>query len=168
MKNIAPKIIFSTISVLSSTLVSATCLPIQGTIQTQSIDGTVQVGTITMTSSNPTFRKTFGQIVITGGIKGTIMNPGGYPVELAHEIGFPGIGSLISVGDVATFTGPPDKEGNYPTMETAPLAAAPTVNNVPYDGVFNGWTFPDGLIVTGTVGTLTGINAFTYKGKTCK
>ena len=165
MKNIAYKIFLVLVGVFFSALVSATCLPIQGTLQTQSIDGTDQVGTITMTSSNLlAFRKAFGQIFIIGGIKGTITNQTVATIYLDHEIGFPGIGSLISVNDAATFTGNPDKEGNYPTTETGAIEAAPN----PYGGAFNGWTFPDGWIATGTVGTKTGTNAFTYTGKICK
>jgi len=124
-------------SLIVQTMVSATtCLPVQGTVETQSINDNEQVGHITMTSSRPVaFRQAFGQFNITGGIKGAITGttPTG-EVILEHHIGFPGVGSIISYNDIATFTGQPDSQGNIPVTETAPITTTA------YSGEFAGWT----------------------------
>jgi hypothetical protein len=161
MKNTAHKIIFSTIGVFFSTLVSATCLPIQGTVQTQSIDGTEQVGQITMTSSSSAFKKAFGQISIMGGVKGiiTTINQQTGTIVLDHQIGFPEIGSIISYDDVAQITGPVDTEGNYPVTENLPIDAAT------YGGAFTGWHGQ--VVAKGTVNFTTNTNTFIYSGKIC-
>ena len=89
-----------------------------------------------MTSSRPVaFRQAFGQFNITGGIKGAITGttPTG-EVILEHHIGFPGVGSIISYNDIATFTGQPDSQGNIPVTETAPITTTA------YSGEFAGWT----------------------------
>jgi hypothetical protein len=168
MKNTAHKIFLILFLVCFSALASATCLPIQGTIQTQSLnDQTEQVGTITMTSTPGNgnllaFQKAFGQILIMGGIKGTITTPTNTygQTTLEHQIGFPGVGSIISYSDVAQITGAPDAAGNYPVTETA------SINAIPDGGAFAGWNGQ--LVATGTLGTQTGTNAFTYTGKICK
>ena len=173
-----PKNFLVLFGIFFSTLVSAqpTCLPIQGTVQTQAqtptlspsglpVIGAEQVGTITVTSTQiRPFIQAFGQAFLIGGIHGiitgeTLIN-GAPAVVLTHEIGFPGIGSLISTGDDAIFTGLPDDEGNVPTIETGPLAATADA------GRFNGWT--GNLTATGSVGAITGHNTFTYTGQLCK
>jgi hypothetical protein len=53
---------------------------------------------------------------------------------LEHHIGFPGVGSIISYNDIATFTGQPDSQGNIPVTETAPITTTA------YSGEFAGWT----------------------------
>ncbi len=162
MKNIAPKIIVSTLGVLFSTLVTATCLPVQGTVQTQAINANEQIGNITMTSSKPlAFRKAFGQFIITGGIKGTItaQNLSTGTTHLDHEIGFPGLGSIISYNDVAQVTSVV-AEGIYNVSETAPITK--TDNS----GAFAGWEGE--LLATGTLDFNTGTNTFTYSGEICR
>lgn len=162
-KNSALKIAFATISILGSTAVSAECtgLPVQGTIQTQSIDASRQVGVITMTSiTNPLlFKKLIGkgQLIIRGGISGVITENLGYEIHLEHHIGFPNIGAIDSYNDVATITGELDDNYNVPVVEVAPLNAAAA----PFGGVFSGFTFDDAVAI-GTVGTRSGTNSFTY------
>lgn len=173
--------IFGAFGLFASSISSAnTCLTIQGTVQTQAqspiIDttglpaiGAEQVGTITV---NPTigngnlmaFMQAFGQPSLTGGIHGVVTNvtfPNGVPtVILDHEIGIPGIGSLISIGDQAPLTGAPDAYGNVQVTETGPLAAAVS------GGKFTGWTGQ--MTATGVIGVVSGQNGFTYTGKLCK
>ena len=162
-ENISFKMVAVAISLFCSAAASADCtgLPVQGTIQTQSIDATHQVGVITMTSvTNPLLFKRLigrGQVIIRGGISGEITENLGYEIHLEHHMGFPNIGSIDSFNDVATVTGAPDEYGNVPVVEVAPLNAAVA----PFGGVFNGFTFDD-AIATGTVGTLSGTNVFVY------
>jgi hypothetical protein len=163
MENVAPKFILSSIAFCLSAMVRADiCLPIQGTIQTQSISQTEQVGSITMTSSNlKGFKKAFGEYSITGGIHGVITGStatGGIIVD--HRIGFPEVGTIISNNDVATFTGAPDETGNIPVLETAPLSET--------TGKFRHWTAAQPLVATGTVNFTTGSNTFVYTGSICK
>jgi hypothetical protein len=168
MKKTAPKILFSSIGVLFSTLVSAECLPIEGTVGTQSINGFEQVGQVTMTSRSPLFKKAFGKPKITGGVKGTIVGQnldGSFILE--HVIGFPGVGSIKSIGDVAHVTGV-DARGNPLVFETMPMVAAPEQSpyGVPYGGAFVGWHTPEGQPVeaTGTMNLTNGSNTLTFAG----
>ena len=163
MKNIAFKMIFSAIGVCFSTLVSATtCLPIQGTVQTQLLNEFEQVGQVTMTSTSPSaFKKVFGQMIIMGGIKGTITtqtNLTGKTV-LEHQIGFPGVGSITSDNDVAQVTGV-DSEGNLLITETVPIT-----DTTAYSGAFAGWSGQ--LVAKGILNITTGTNTFIYTGKIC-
>lgn len=181
------KSIFSRISLAllfvcfdASVFAAPKCLSVQGTLDTQAIVlpigddglpvvGAEQVGVITMI---PTigdgnliaFKKAFGQVLLRGGIHGVITDlvfPNGVPtVVLNHEIGFPGVGALISTDDNAIFIGPPDAEGNIPVKESGPVTANDD------GGAFVGWT--GNFMATGTIGTLTGTNAFLYQGELCK
>lgn len=169
MKNRVSKIIFSVMGVFFSTVVfAATCLPIQGTVETQSIGSTEQIGVITMTSSSPSaFKKVFGGAVITGGINGTITIPTNTngQTELVHQMGFPGVGSIISNNDVAQVMGV-DSEGNLLVTETAPIRAMDIINATQNGGAFVGW---DGQITAkGTLNPTTGSNIFIYSGKICR
>ena len=166
MNSFVRKLIFCVVGIAVSPLSSAVCLPVLGTVQTQSISSTVQVGQVTMTSNSPLqFRRAFGNILITGGIRGEITGAdgSGNPI-LKHEFGFPGTGSFISLNDVATFpNGPfPDAQGNISVVETAPITA-PDLN---FGGAFVGWS---GLLTArGTLNVYTNTNSFTYSGQLCK
>lgn len=164
----------------SSTSFAGTCLTIQGTVQTQAqspltdnsgypIIGAEQVGTVTVvpTIGNGNlvaFKQAFGQVALAGGIHGIVTNvsfSNGAPiVTLTHEIGVPGVGSLISIGDQAVFTSAPDANGDVQVIETGPLEAAAA------GGKFTGWSGQ--INVSGAVGLVNGQNIFTYTGELCK
>ena len=156
----------------------AKCLSVQGTVDTQSQNLSVgipdinaeQVGVITMfpTLGNGNlfaFQKAFGKVLLTGGIHGTITDvtfTNGIPtnVILDHEIGFPGVGSLISIGDTASFIGLPDAEGNIPVQESGTVEGTESGG-----GAFTGLS--GDLVATGMLGMVSGTNSFTYTGKLC-
>lgn len=163
MKNSVLKVLLSSMGLCFGAMASAeSCLPIQGTIQTQSISQAEQVGSITMTSSDlKGFKHAFGAFSISGGIHGLIT--GSLPtgeVVLEHRMGFPEVGTIISYNDIATFTGAPDEAGNIPVQETAPISET--------TGKFEKWGAANPLLATGSVNFTTGSNSFIYSGKICK
>lgn len=157
------KIVLGVLSTFVNTLVAADCLDVQGNVQTQSINNQVQVGNLTMApaaKSVPKFRAAFGQNFLAGGIRGEITSQVSMTVYLNHEIGFPGVGSLISLNDKADINFDPTTNGIFTVEESLDIVG--TQNG----GMFTGWTGK--LVADGVLDTQKGVNTFSYSGHICK
>lgn len=149
----------------------ADCLNVQGQAETQSLVEyvnnqvvQVQVGNLTMVpvpgpGSVPKFRAVFGQNFLAGGIRGEINSQGPTTVYLRHEIGFPGVGSVITSQDTAEITHL-DPNGLLTVKEFLNIVGAQN------GGLFTGWTGT--LEADGVLDLQKGVNTFSYAGQLCK
>lgn len=162
MKSIRTPSLLALLPLALSSANAADCLPIEGTVMTQSLNQTEQLGTITLQSKNVSeFKKIFGSHVLHGGLKGTITaQPDPLHAGLKHQYGFPDVGTLNS-NDEAEFDTSypiPDSNGNIHVQEKVGI----------YEGTgrFANWSFVD-VLATGTINIVTGFNTFSVNGRLC-
>lgn len=163
------KVVLGILSAFVSTLVAADCLDVQGQVQTQSISSQVQVGSLTMApviNSQPhsilNFSAVFGQHSLSGGIRGEIIQSASTSTTLYlnHEIGIPGIGSLVTNNDRADIISFDSTNGIATVKESLSIVGAQN------EGMFAGWTGT--LVADGVLDIQKGINTFSYSGQICK
>lgn len=127
-----------------------TCFPITGRVETQSLAGQIhQVGVA---------RLNIGGSAFIGGISGTITGSGvtGQTI-LDHNLGFPGNGTIVTNGDIATITG---------QIDACRLGVSETIMYKSGTGVFaNAMSMT--ATATGSINFCTGENRFRVVGQIC-
>lgn len=135
--------------VIGSANAADTCYPITGRVETQALaDQIHQVGVARLNIGNSAF---------IGGISGTIDDyPDAGHVKLSHNLGFPGTGTIVTSGDIATLTG---------MIDACRLGVSEAMNYSYGTGPFANATMT--ATATGSLNICTGENRFKVTGKMC-
>jgi len=126
-----------------------TCYPITGRVETQSLaDQIHQVGVARLNIGGSTF---------VGGSSGTLIQYlDQVHVQLDHNLGFPGNGTIVTNGDIATITGP---------IDACRLGVTEALHYTYGTGVFANATMT--ATATGSLNICTGENRFKVTGQMC-